>query len=159
MPVRARGGGCEDINSRSIGIELTNTGDTPFAAAQMDAVEQLIPGIMERWAIRPERVIGHSDMAPLRKVDPGARFDWRRLALGGLSIWPDHCTPVSPDLDQFRNCAIRFGYPDVATIETLLTAFRLRFRPWARGALEAGDMAALQNLADRFPVDQPIANT
>ncbi|HHL21754.1 MAG TPA: N-acetylmuramoyl-L-alanine amidase, partial [Aliiroseovarius sp.] len=81
-------GGVQDINSRSLGIELDNTGATPFAAAQMDALEQLMRGIMQRWAIPAAGVIGHSDMAPLRKADPGRRFDWRRLALGGLSVWP-----------------------------------------------------------------------
>ncbi len=54
----------------------------------MDALTDLLHGIRARWDIRPERVIGHSDMAPGRKIDPGARFDWRRLALEGLSVWP-----------------------------------------------------------------------
>ncbi|MDO5529391.1 MAG: N-acetylmuramoyl-L-alanine amidase, partial [Paracoccus sp. (in: a-proteobacteria)] len=80
--------GHEDINSRSIGIELVNPGDCPFAARQMDALEDLLDEIMARHGIGPESVIGHSDMAPGRKCDPGPRFDWHRLARGGRAIWP-----------------------------------------------------------------------
>ncbi len=77
-------GGQEDVNSRSIGIELQkNRGDEPFAAPQMVALERLLQGIMARWDIPAQGVIGHSDMAPSRKGDPGPRFDWRRLALQG----------------------------------------------------------------------------
>ena len=78
--------GVTDVNSRSIGIELQNTGSQPFAEPQMAALERLLRGIMERWAIQPARVIGHSDMAPARKIDPGPRFDWRRLALSGTPL-------------------------------------------------------------------------
>jgi N-acetylmuramoyl-L-alanine amidase len=81
-------GGAGDVNSRSIGIELANRGDHPFAAAQMRALERLLPAIMTRWAIPPQGVIAHSDMAPGRKSDPGPRFDWQRLARAGLAVWP-----------------------------------------------------------------------
>ncbi|RMH49756.1 MAG: N-acetylmuramoyl-L-alanine amidase, partial [Alphaproteobacteria bacterium] len=77
-----------DVNSASIGIELDNPGDRPFAAAQMRALETLLDAIMARWNIPPQGVIGHSDMAPGRKRDPGARFDWFRLARAGRSVWP-----------------------------------------------------------------------
>ncbi len=62
-----------DVNSRSIGIEIANPGDRPFAARQMDALVALLRDIMDRWQIGPEGVIGHSDMAPGRKIDPGPR--------------------------------------------------------------------------------------
>lgn len=68
-----------DVNSHSIGIELQNTGFEPFGELQMAALEVLIAGIMERWGIKPEAVIGHQDSAPGRKIDPGPRFDWARL--------------------------------------------------------------------------------
>ncbi len=80
--------GMTDINSHSIGIELSNTGNQPFPEPQMATLETLLSAIMQRWAIPPHRVIAHSDMAPERKGDPGARFDWRRLALQGLSVCP-----------------------------------------------------------------------
>lgn len=144
-------GGRGDVNSRSIGIELDNPGDRPFAAAQMLALERLLDGILSRWSIPPQGVIAHSDMAPLRKMDPGPRFDWRRLALSGLSVWPGpagrHADPAAL-IPALR----RFGYPDAAP-ERLLAAFRLRFRPWACGPAGPADAADAIDLARRYPVD------
>ena len=142
--------GCDDINSRSIGIELANTGVQPFANGQMRALEALLADVMGRWSMRPQAVIAHSDMAPGRKSDPGPRFDWRRLALGGLAVWPQAGKLRQPD--DFIADARRFGYPDLGA-DLVLAAFRLRFRPWARGPLDAGDAGMMANLADRFGVD------
>ena len=142
--------GLEDINSRSIGIELANDGAQPFAAAQMRALEELLAGVMARWAIGPQGVIAHSDMAPGRKGDPGARFDWRRLALQGLAVWPQAAKP-RPTV-EFMSDALRFGYPKQAA-DHVLAAFRLRFRPWASGPLDRVDAGLMANLADRFGVD------
>ena len=77
--------GQDDINSRSIGIELDNTGAHPFPEPQMQALENLLQSILTRWDIPPEGVIGHSDMAPGRKIDPGPHFDWARLACQNLA--------------------------------------------------------------------------
>ncbi len=153
-----------DVNSRSIGIELANTGRDPFAEAQMAALEQLLAGILDRHGLGPEAVIAHSDMAPDRKGDPGPRFDWRRLALQGLSVWPElvaapqlpgHPTRgedgTVPDMAGFLADLAAFGYPDAAP-DTLLTAFRLRFRPWGKGPLDATDCALAAGLR-RFAVD------
>lgn len=142
--------GQDDINSRSIGIELSNTGLTPFAEPQMAALEALLPGILARWQIPPQGVIGHSDMAPARKIDPGTRFDWRRLAHQGLSVWPDD-TAAQAAPDTFRTHARAFGYPD-APDDLLLSAVRLRFRPWARGPLDQTDAGIAENLCRRFGV-------
>ena len=146
--------GLEDVNSHSIGIELDNRGAEPFAAPQMDALERLLAEIMARWAIPAQRVIGHSDMAPMRKSDPGPRFDWRRLARGGLSVWPEAWEGADPG--DFAAAACRFGYPPLP-LETLLQAFRLRFRPGAVGPVTALDAAMAANLALRFGVDAPPA--
>lgn len=139
--------GVEDINSRSIGIELANAGAEPFAAAQMASLETLLAEVMARWSIAPQGVIAHSDMAPGRKGDPGARFDWRRLALAGLSVWPALAQP-----GDFIRDARRFGYPD-APDDLLLAAFRLRFRPWAKGPPDAVDAGLMADLVRRFGVD------
>ncbi|MBA3910170.1 MAG: N-acetylmuramoyl-L-alanine amidase [Rhodobacter sp.] len=136
-----------DVNSRSIGIELANPGTEPFAAPQMAALEDLLGGILMRWALPPQAVIGHSDMAPGRKGDPGPRFDWRRLALAGLSVWPE---PAAPG--DFIADLRAFGYPDLPP-ETLLPAFRQRFRPWATGPLDDTDRALAADLCHRFPID------
>ncbi|WP_414898310.1 N-acetylmuramoyl-L-alanine amidase [Rhodovulum sp. YEN HP10] len=160
------GAGCwgavSDVNSRSIGIELDNPGDRPFPAPLMAALEALLPGILARWSIRPERVIGHSDMAPDRKWDPGRRFDWRRLARQGLAVWPSPGPTVAgaapaaetaPDEIAFRNAATAFGYGAGWETAHVLDALRQRFRPWAAGPLAAADMAVIADLARRFPVD------
>lgn len=144
-------GGREDVNSHSIGIEIANTGDAPFTARQMAALEPLLAGVLARWRIAPQRVIAHSDMAPARKSDPGPRFDWRALARVGLSVWPE-ARAEPPEVEGFLTALRRFGYPD-APLDQLLRAFRLRFRPWAQGALAAEDMGAALDLARRFPVD------
>lgn len=134
--------GMEDINSRSIGIELANTGRQPFPEPQMAALERVLAGIRDRWGIGAAGVIGHSDMAPGRKADPGARFDWRRLARGKLAVWPGEAEP-----GEFRACLRAYGYPEAAD-EVLLTAFRLRFRPWALGPLDDTDRRLAAGLLD-----------
>ena len=138
--------GIADVNSQSIGIELANPGNHPFPEPQMLALEILLRAIMARWAIPPHRIIAHSDMAPSRKGDPGARFDWQRLALGGLSVWPQN---VQADALAFVPALRRFGYPD-APEGDLLAAFRLRFRPWAAGPLDATDAGLAVDLGQRF---------
>lgn len=120
--------GLGDVNSRSIGIEIVNPGDRPFPEAQMQGLETLLAAIMQRWSIPAKGVIAHSDLAPDRKIDPGAKFDWRRLALQGLAVWPDTLGPDVP-LDASLDA---IGYPRCAA-PIRLAAFRLRFRPWARG--------------------------
>ncbi len=140
--------GAGDVNSRSVGIELQNDGASPFPEAQMAALERLLDGVMGRWGIAPEGVIAHSDMAPERKADPGRRFDWRRLAREGLSVWPE---PADPG--DFAADARAFGYPD-APEETLAAAFRLRFRPWAAGPVDDADRALVAGLARAWGVDR-----
>jgi len=138
--------GLEDINSHSIGIELANDGQQPFSEPQMAALERLLAAILARWSIPPHRVIGHSDMAPTRKSDPGPRFDWRRLALQGLAVWPEDLAQEAP----LAASLTAIGYPD-APDAARLTAFRLRFRPWATGPEDRDDRALAADLAARFP--------
>ncbi|SDD82950.1 N-acetylmuramoyl-L-alanine amidase [Paracoccus isoporae] len=134
-----------DVNSRSIGIELVNPGTRPFAAAQMDALEELLRGIMARWQIGPDGVIGHSDMAPGRKCDPGPRFDWPRLARQGLALHPQIRGEDVPLADSL----IAIGYPEAEPADRL-AAFRLRFRPGASGAETETDRRIAAAAADLF---------
>lgn len=149
-------GAC-DVNSRSIGIELDNLGRSPFPAAQMLMLERLLGDVMGRRSIPAKRVLGHSDLAVGRKADPGWRFDWRRLALGGMSVWPDSAQEAPPDEEGFLKAAEAFGYPVADgsgkqfSIDQVVSAFRLRFRPWESGPLNARDMADACDLASRFP--------
>lgn len=137
-----------DVNSHSIGIELANCGDHPFPAPQMAALEGLLAGIMRRWSLTPEGVIGHSDMAPGRKFDPGPRFDWLRLEKRGLAARRGGDAgprEVSPEL--FRQIARAGGYTAEVEDEILLEAVRLRYRPQATGALSPEDFSPLGHAA------------
>ena len=137
--------GRDDVNSRSIGIELVNPGDCPFPEPQMAALEALLGQIMARWDISPAAVIGHSDMAPGRKIDPGPRFDWVRLARQGLALHPS-----APGRDlPLSDSLTAIGYPE-ADPETRLAAFRLRFRPGATGPETEADRRIADAAATAF---------
>jgi N-acetylmuramoyl-L-alanine amidase len=112
----------------------------------MAGVERLLADVLTRWAMAPAGVIAHSDMAPLRKRDPGPKFDWRRLAMAGLSVWPEDRVAKA---QGFGSWAAEFGYRGPE--EAVLAAFRLRFRPWGRGPVSAVDAGLMQDLAARFP--------
>lgn len=140
--------GQDDINSRSIGIELDNRGDHPFSNPQMETLEMLLQQLMQRWAIPPEAVIGHSDMAPGRKFDPGPKFDWPRLARQELAASPGRSRHFqAPTAEAFRAAARQAGFTSNVDDATLLAAVRLRFRPWGQGALVAEDLACLPVVA------------
>ena len=123
-----------DINGRSIGIEIVNPGHEfgyrPFPEVQMAAVETLLADILARYPIPPARVVGHSDVAPARKQDPGELFDWQRLARQGLAVWPESAAdPVAPD--AVRDALCRIGYDPDAPLADVVTAFQRRFVPHA----------------------------
>ncbi|MGR3714903.1 MAG: N-acetylmuramoyl-L-alanine amidase [Shimia sp.] len=137
-----------DINSRSIGIELDNRGTHPFSEPQMVALETLLPTIMARWNIAASSVIGHSDMAPGRKFDPGPRFDWRRLAFQNLALWPD-AEPAEGLGTDWATAATQLGYD--TTQKEALSAFRMRFRPYATGPLDREDARIAAHLTATLP--------
>lgn len=124
--------GAADVNSRSIGIEIVNPGHEhgyrPFPAVQMEAVAELCRAIVLRHAIRPEDVLGHSDIAPSRKQDPGELFDWPWLARQGVGLWPD---PVAEDDGPAPHPAEallgRYGYDPAEPLALL--AFQRHFHP------------------------------
>ncbi len=167
--------GNKDINSASIGIEIHNPGHEfgypDFPEAQMVAVEALSKDIVGRWSIAGRNVLGHSDVAPLRKSDPGEKFDWARLARAGVGYWLEPlalknndtgvgyedfergCGPDLGSVDFQRKLLRRFGYGidlgwkfDLEMHKTLL-AFQRHFRP-ARcdGRLDHSTWFALQQL-------------
>ena len=140
--------GCADVNSASIGIELDNDGASPFAEPLMRSLLDLLPGILARWGIAPEGVIGHSDMAPGRKSDPGPHFDWPRLAARGLARRPATGPgPAVGGAELFRRLAHAAGYTADVSDERLLEAVRLRYRPEAAGPLAPADFAPLAEFA------------
>jgi N-acetylmuramoyl-L-alanine amidase len=143
-------GGTTDVNSRSIGVELEGDGGD-FPPDQLAALHVLLAGILRRHGIHPARVIGHSDMAPGRKEDPGPAFDWRGLAAKGLSVWPEARRALPESTDAALR---RFGYPLAVASALRLAAFRLRFRPGAHGPADGIDAGLAADLAARFPVDR-----
>lgn len=143
-----RWAGKPDINSRSIGIELDNDGESVFDDPLMDGLEALLADILDRNDLPAKAVIAHSDFAPDRKCDPGRLFDWQRLAAKGHSIWPE------PALEgDFMRQAAVFGYPVELGEAMVLEAFRQRFRPTASGPLNTADRAMMAGLARQYPAD------
>ena len=124
--------GARDVNARSIGVELVNPGHEfgyrPFPKAQMEALERLAKGILARHPIPARNVVGHSDVAPTRKQDPGELFDWRRLAAAGIGLWPESAAPCMADRDGVAAMLANYGY-DVADVAAAVAAFQRRFRP------------------------------
>lgn len=149
-------GAVRDVNSRSIGIELANDAASPFPEPQLAALELLLAAIIERWGIVPERVIGHSDCAAGRKIDPGPRFDWARLARRGLAVRASGTGRAPGPETGFVSAMARAGYTASDDAAVLLGALRLRHRPWADGPRDGTDMALAADLARRFPVDSAV---
>ena len=146
--------GTTELNAASIGIENVNVGpvDTPqgrtwqpYPPAQVDALVKLAKDIVTRYKIPPTRVVGHSDIAPQRKTDPGPAFPWRTLYANGIGAWPDDATVAQRlagrdpkslvDVATLQQKLQRYGY-DVATDGVLddkthrvIAAFQMHFRP------------------------------
>jgi len=140
-----RWGTITDVNSASIGIELDNDGSTPFPDAQIESLLRLLDDLCSRLAIPRTQLIAHADMAPARKVDPGPRFPWQRLAEAGFGLWP-HGPLADPPPGFDPWLALRLvGYPlddRAATVR----AFRMRFRGDAATQLDAEDARILHAL-------------
>jgi N-acetylmuramoyl-L-alanine amidase len=146
--------GATALNASSIGIEIVNAGPRPNASgelvytdypkSQIDVIVQLVRQITQRHGITPDRVLGHSDIAPSRKTDPGPKFPWKRLAEEGLAVWPDEkkvdaviakYQTALPDIAWFQNKLKLFGYAPPLSgqldqeTKDVLVAFQMRFRP------------------------------
>ena len=126
--------GIHNVNGASIGIEIVNPGHEwgyrPFTAPQMDSLLPLLGGIVRRHQVPKANVVGHSDIAPARKADPGELFDWALLARHGLAVarpTRDLVDPLWTD-GGFLLALERYGY-DVRDPVAAVTAFQRRFRP------------------------------
>jgi len=126
--------GITDVNSASIGIELVNPGHEwgyrPFPDEQMAALVTLMMGIVPRYGITRGNIVGHSDIAPARKEDPGELFDWERLARLRLALPKPAQYLTDPHWSDagFLLALERFGY-DIVDTEAAVRAFQRRFRP------------------------------
>ncbi len=125
--------GQSNINSRSIGIELVNPGHEfgyqDFPHAQMEPLIDLCQGILARHDIPPRNVVGHSDVAPVRKQDPGERFDWRRMAEAGIGLWPHLDGSSAAVSEKAASGALhQIGY-DISDLNAAIAAFQRHYRP------------------------------
>ena len=160
--------GESDINSRSIGIEIDNPGHElgylDFPEPQMRAVEALAADIVRRQRIAADRVLAHSDVAPIRKIDPGEKFDWARLARRGIGLWVDPAPVNVADAGIGPGCGgqpvalvqdmlQRYGYGisvsgdfDPVT-EVTVRAFQRHFRPSrVDGRIDQSTITTLERL-------------
>jgi len=131
--------GNENVNAVSIGIELVNPGHEwgyrAFPDAQMASLEALSRELLRRHPIPSDRVVGHSDVAPRRKQDPGELFDWPRLARSGIGLWPTDSAPPATSVAEAQAMldAIGYGVPGAGVLDDetrdVIIAFQRRFRP------------------------------
>lgn len=144
------------LNAHSIGIEIVNPGHEwgyrPFPDAQIAAVAALCRDIIARHTIAPTEILGHSDVAPTRKEDPGELFPWATMARQGVGLWPHgvpgtDAAPVADGAAQATRLLHAIGY-DVTNPDAMLIAFQRRFRPErVDGAADAGTLARLKAVA------------
>ena len=161
-----------DINTCSIGIEIANPGRDgglpPYPDEQIAAVTTLSADIAARWSIRPDRVLGHSDVAPDRKDDPGELFPWGRLHAAGVGHWTEPAAKARGSVlsvgaegrrvGDVQRMLAAYGYGldatgvyDAAT-EAVVTAFQRHFRPdRVDGVLDASTLATLTKLLATRP--------
>lgn len=167
--------GATRINDTSIGIELVNAGPlhqlvapvwTPFTAQQIAVLQPLMRDIVRRYNIRPENIVGHSDIAPQRKQDPGPLFPWAMLAQQGLGAWPDAQRvgywlkgrdPAQPvPVEDLLDVLARYGYevtPGMSAQQQrkVIAAFQMHFRPSDyRGLADAQTEAIAKALLDKY---------
>ena len=160
--------GSAGINSASIGIEIVNPGGSgtswsPYSESQIDALILLLQDIVQRHQVKRHNIVGHSDIAPQRKVDPGPLFPWKRLADEGLARWFDEAKAAQhqaefkrkglPDVRWIQSTLERAGYTvpqngelDKAT-RNVIRAFQMRYRPRLYdGQPDAETLAILKSL-------------
>ena len=164
------------LNANSIGIEIVNPGPVrladgskryaPYPPAQVERVLALAQDIIKRHGIKPERVLGHSDIAPQRKDDPGPQFPWQRLGALGLIPWPDAARVAAerpqfdaalPTVAWYQAALAKFGYrvPDSGVLDEptrkVLAAFQMKYRPQQHDGTPDADTAALLHVLTTPP--------
>ncbi len=137
-------GGNTDLNSASIGIELDNRGDEAYPEIQLTRLLDLLSDLQDRYRIPAGNILGHGDIAPRRKVDPGIRFPWQRLAEAGFGRWCFETPPASfdasltPNLPDAQLALRALGY-DMLDPQASLRAFRRHFTRSLDESPEASD--------------------
>ncbi|PIJ51292.1 N-acetylmuramoyl-L-alanine amidase [Erwinia sp. OLTSP20] len=167
--------GATRLNDTSIGIELVNSGYrwvnsqqiwSPFCQPQIAALVPLLQDLVRRYGLRPQDIIGHSDVAPQRKQDPGPLFPWQQLARQGLGAWPDaarvsyylHGQPPDAPVPvrQLLSRLAAYGYQVEAQMtdqqqRKVIAAFQMHFRPQDyRGLADAQTLAIVSALLEKY---------
>ena len=146
--------GATDINSRSIGIELVNPGHDfgyrDFSLNQVNSLIYLANKLLSQHPIPPRNVLGHSDISPSRKIDPGERFPWKKLAEEGIGLWPNQKKSNNTEMSNknFIKILNSYGYDtDNNSLSDLVTAFQRHFRPeLCDGIVDKETQVQLENL-------------
>jgi N-acetylmuramoyl-L-alanine amidase len=115
-----------DINSVSLGIELDNNGSEPFSDIQINSLLALLTKLKKDFNIPTQNIIGHSDIAPTRKVDPSVFFPWKLLASNGFGLWPDDELPCAPSDFNVEQGLQIIGY-NTKNYPAAIMAFKLHF--------------------------------
>jgi N-acetylmuramoyl-L-alanine amidase len=119
-------GSITDMNSCSIGIEIDNNGNEPFTDAQVKSLLALLAQLKAKYNIPASNFIGHQDIAPLRKPDPGPYFPWKILAQHGFGYWSDDVLELAPDNFDYVTALRLMGY-DTSNISATIVAFKRHF--------------------------------
>jgi N-acetylmuramoyl-L-alanine amidase len=164
--------GYTHLNSSSIGIEIVNSGNggdpnagyAEYPGRQIEQVIELVRDVQRRHGVRPDRVLGHSDVQPLTKQDPGPRFPWYQLALAGLIVWPDPDAVAAARLRygqelpavlwfQQRLAAHGFEVRQHGQLDDVtrasLSAFQMKYRPARYDGVPDAETAALLEVCTR----------
>lgn len=175
--------GATALNASSIGIEIVNLGGRrganglglkfqDFDPEQIDRVVELVKDIVVRHQIKPDRILGHSDIAPTRKNDPGPKFPWKRLADVGLILWPDANAVAErqaayqlalPSITWFQEKLLKHGFTLPATGEQdklttdVMSAFQQKYRPARFDGLPDAETAAILEVLTSMPVLTTVA--
>ena len=147
----AKWGSLTDINSASIGIELDNNGIEPFAQPQINSLLIVLANLKKAHSIPAANFIGHSDIAPGRKVDPNINFPWKTLAKNGYGLWQDSIlTDTVPETFNTNEALRIIGY-DIKNPQNALKSFQLHFvQKKITGILTEEEKKILFNLYKKY---------
>jgi len=123
----ARWGSNTDVNSVSVGIEIDNDGKENYSAAQMNTLYGLLAYLKKSYNIPAVNFVGHSDVAPGRKIDPGVLFPWKTLSEKGYGLWYADTTGMQVPRDLNSSYALRIIGYDISNLPVAISAFRLHF--------------------------------
>ena len=173
--------GATALNASSIGIEIVNLGGrrgpnglvfADFEPEQIDRVVELVRDIVARHQIKPDRILGHSDIAPTRKNDPGPKFPWKRLADAGLILWPEASAVAErkaafemalPSVSWYQEKLAKHGFTLPATGEQdklttdVISAFQQKYRPARFDGLPDAETAAILEVLTSMPLPTAVA--